>query len=160
MIDKIDLWLGILMGAGVFLWPDFALDKYARVTQKELAKISPEYVGINAAYLVHGTVTMLIALSVLFGITSIFRPDIELRLRQAVLMVFAAWPFSSFALSQGIFAVRKGVYPASKFFGKATTYVYAEDDSMREFAHKQILVALGIICLSIVVGLVRWFIGL
>lgn len=90
MIKNIDLWLGILMGIGVFLWSDFALGKRAGLTQKELVRISKEYTGINSAYFVHIILTSLIILSVLFGLISMMGPDDELRQRQAVLMLFAA----------------------------------------------------------------------
>ncbi len=126
--------------------------KFDRVTQKELVKISRKYTGINSAYLTYIVLTLLImltliALPLIVGQATFFQ-------ERAVVMASLTLLISGSAISQGLFALRKGVYPTSKFFGKATTYAYAEDDRIEQLGRKQIVVALVAPCISFLIGFI------
>lgn len=162
-IENTDLWLGALMSAIVFLWPMVVMRKFKWVTQIELIRISTKYghaptkyTNLNSAYLVHMILTFLLICSAILGLSSVLEQDYALHQRQAIVMARSTVPFSGFALSSGLFALRKGVYhPISKFYGRATHYLYAEGDRIQRIGRRQIIAALVVTSLAFLIGLVR-----
>ena len=153
MLNSKDLWLGALIGAIVFMWPMVATRKFDRVTQRELIKISKKkYTGINSAYFVHIILTSLIIMPVVLGLPSIIGQD-EFFQSHAITMAWLTFPLSGFAISQALFALRKGVYPTSKFYGKSTIYAYTKDDQVQRLGRRQIVVAIAMISFSFLLGL-------
>ena len=159
MIENVDLWIGMLVGAAVFLWPIVAAWKLDRLTQAELIEISTEYDGINSAYLVHIVLSLAIIIPVVIAVPSVVVRDCQPHHRRAILTVWSTLVFSGLALSQGLFAVMKGVYPTSKFYGRATTYAYADGSRIQQLGRRQVITALAVSGISFLIGLIRWWGG-
>jgi hypothetical protein len=159
MIENVDLWIGMLVGAAVFLWPIVATWKLDHLTQAELVEISSEYDGINTAYFVHIVMSLIVIIPLVVAVPSVVVRNCQPHERRAILAVWSILVFSGLALSQGLFAVRKGVYPTSKFFGSATTYAYAEGSRIQQLGRREVIAALVVSGVWFLIGLARWWGG-
>ena len=151
------LWIMVISCGVAFMWPSITLYKMKWLTQAELTEISPEYNSINYSYFIHVLISavIMILLFVLFMCT-IQSPDSENV--KAMLPLLAVLALSCFSFMKGFFAIRRGVYPASKFFGSRTLYAYDESDRVRKLGRLQIYLTFASIAIAIMIGLFRWLI--
>ena len=150
---KLDIWLGIVIGVLVAFWPLLIAFRYKRYTQGELVQISSEYENINAAFLKHFIVRVLSIIPLIFlpillgGFGSSYYP-----------MIVLSWVtilFSSLGIVYGLFAVRRGAYPVSKYLGANTTYAYSADNQITRIGRMQIILSACSIVLSILIAVIR-----
>ncbi|MFC1878671.1 hypothetical protein ACFLZW_02035 [Chloroflexota bacterium] len=151
---KLNFWVGMAFGIAVFLWPCFYTLKLKQYTEPELINISPKYQGINKTYLKYGIWGTFIFIPILLGL--IFPIiNFETEQRTNLLSAYIVVVFSATSLFYGLFAVKQGVYPASKYFGSKTKYIYDEKGGLEKLGRLQsfISVAVGIIGVTGVVVL-------
>ena len=156
---KIFYWVGMVIGLAVFLWPSSYILKMKKYTERELEKISPQYKAINKAYLKHGiwgaTIFIPILLILVFIITN-FEVEQSTNIMSAYIVVV----FSAASIFYGVFAVKKGVYPTSKYFGSKTTYAFDENNGIERYGRLQIKISVGVGILAMMVVVVLMLLNL
>ena len=155
MAENSEVWMGAIVGFIVFLWPEMFMFRTERLVQAELIEISSEYDGINASYFVHilSSFLIVILLALLLVIVRPFGMEKVGRIMPMWLVVV----FSCLSSVRGMVAMKRGVYPTSKFFGSLTRYVYDDTGRVRRLGRLQVYSAGIVAAVAILVGVVRWW---
>ncbi len=155
MSENLGWWIGIIVGLAVFLWPKMYMLKMKRLTRSELAEISSEYDNVNSYYLAYALLWSFVVISPILLLSRVSW-QFETEQIQIIMSVWSVVLFSSLGCAWGMIALKKGVHPASKFFGSRTWYVYDETDRVRQLGRLQVYSAVVAIAIAILVGLVCW----
>jgi hypothetical protein len=62
--------------------------------------------------------------------------------------------FSAASLLRGVFAINKGVFPSSKYFGSRTLYAYSDNGEIKRFGRFLVIVSSGTCALAIMLILI------
>ena len=116
-------WVSVAIGISVFLWPTIYTLKLKRYTQDELAAIDPKFQKINQSYLRYGIWGAIGFIPILAGLVRPLSLE-NTNQRTYLLSAFMILAFSFAAFFHASFAVRYNLYPASKYFGPNTRYIY------------------------------------
>lgn len=129
-------WLFVSLPAG--FWHLFSFPSKKQLTEKELVEISPTFKGIDSDYIIFSILGL--GLLVLLP-TFVFLPEVDhwAELNFGIRFYPSSAVFAvGYGISQGLFALFKGVYPRAKFL----LYIYDEEVRIRRVAMYQILIAL------------------
>lgn len=151
MSENAELWTGMLIGFIVLVWPAFFTGRRSLLTEKDLVGISTEYEGIDQAYKRH-TVAFWISLSFSLILMALWVDKRGLGNSNGVALIGVTLFFSALAFSEGLFAMRKGVYSTKWTFDPPRTYAYDEGDRMRRLGRWQIYSALIVLAGSVGIG--------
>lgn len=138
-------WITIAFGLALPMWPWLFLSRLQHLTESELINRSDRYRAINQRYGNHifWSVTALVVS--VFGFISLIQidPDHAYAYRPAMIIGI----MGLYSLLEARFALRYGVFPASKFFGSKTLYVYDEQGQITNVAHRQTQVTITVLVL-------------
>ncbi|MCP4538647.1 MAG: hypothetical protein GY832_16050 [Chloroflexi bacterium] len=158
MSENLGVWIGGIVGFILFLWPEIVMPEMKWITQAALAEISSEYDNVNSYYLGYGLLWMAVIISLILLFASISRQfEFNTKQVQLIVSIWLVVMFSSFGCVKGMVAVKKGIYPTSKFFGARTWYIYGEADWIRWLGCVQIYVAAGAVVIAILFGSIFWY---
>jgi hypothetical protein len=134
----------VLCGFNLF-WDSYCF-RSKHLTENELVAISPNFKGINSAYLLFALLGFLLFCVPYFALSP--------RLDQWALMNYGrrfspsiTFIFAGLGIYQGAFAMVKGVYPQIKYFG----YIYTDVNRIRRVAMYQIVTSIILVVLSVLV---------
>ncbi|MBN2149145.1 MAG: hypothetical protein JW726_17295 [Anaerolineales bacterium] len=154
-IDTIGFWLSMAVGVVVYAWPQFRMPRTQRLNEAGLLELSPAFKGVARAYLMHSMLTFL--LTMVFLVVVLYLPIHQTpNGGQAARLAWPAVLLSFIGLMQGLFAVLRGVYPASRYNGRYTFFGYTKDGEMKTLGRRQMLSALLVAIIALLAGLLRY----
>ncbi len=153
---ELNYWMGPGIGLIILFWPVIFTYKMKRKSQAELEIISLKFNQINKSYLAHGIRGAVVFLPVLLALLLMFfkfdQPG-----GTRIMTVFSWVVFSLAGIFFGSFAAKWGVYPASKYFGPRTKYIYGHGGRISKLGQIQILSSVIAGILALVFTLVMIF---
>jgi len=144
------LWIFLIIGVAIAFIPQLIAFRYQEYTQAELAKKFPEYETINLSFIGYFTVFLVVMIPTALWVFNLERTYFEI-----IIPVWLAIIFSGLGMTYGLFAVRKGVYPVSKYFFGSTRYAYSEDNKVVRLGQSQIKASFIYFALAIFASLIR-----
>ena len=140
-------WVAVVIGAITFLAPEFYSMKFQRSRESELVKLSREYEGVNKLNLKFALAWLLFSLLLPSFLFIISHKSSQFELIASAMMVLI---FSGVSLFRGIFAMMKGVFPSTKYYGSRTLYAYGDSEEIKRFGRLVMIVSSGLGALAII----------
>jgi len=158
LIDSIGFWLSLIVGMAAYAWPQFVVPRDQRFPEEHLCEISPRFRGVTRAIKVCDIITFLLMMGGLLAVIYLSFDQTPAGI-QASRLTWPAVLLSFLGITQGLFAVWRGVYPVSRHRGRPAFFAYAEGNEMKTLGQRQILYALIVIAAALLAGLLRWRAG-
>jgi hypothetical protein len=144
-------WVAISIGTIMFLVPDFYSNRFQHSVESELVKLSPEYAGTNK---LHFRFVLIWVLFTLMLMPLIFVLPNKISQFETIISATMVLIFSGASLLRGIFAIVKGVFPSTKYFGARTLYAYGDNGEIKRFGRLIAIVSGSISALALLLILI------
>ena len=139
-------WIATVIGVIIFLAPSIYANKFPQSVESELVKLSPDFEGSNKLYFRFAIIWVLSTLFLILFFFVLYQKSSQSEIIIAVMMVLV---FSGASLLRGIFAIYKGIFPSTKYFGSRTLYAYSDDGEIKRLGRFVVIVSSGIGTLAI-----------
>jgi len=144
-------WVAVAVGIIIFLVSDFYVNKFPQSVESELVKLSPDYEGSNKMYLRFVLVWVLFTFLLASFLLMLSQKSSQVEIFIVAVMVLV---FSAASLLRGIFAINKGIFPTSKYFGSRTLYAYSDNGEIKRFGRFLVIVSSSTAGLAIMLILI------
>lgn len=156
--EGIQAFLWWIVGFGAVWWPQLYLIRHKRLTEEELRKISPSYAGIESEHYLWRILWLLAAGLPSFVVGWWFTLEKTLRIDVSFLMALLTLVYATSGMAEGMFAVRRGVYPV----GRGRFFVYDDGAYLRRLGKIEVISGTVVTIASVVfvcMKLLRYDVG-
>ena len=137
-------WIPLALAVILSLGPNALLLNAETKRQEDLVVISQEFEKLNTAYLIGVVISLTVTMVLLLSMLGLMKMNAALPV-WPMFAIMLTLVFLWVGFSRGYVAMKAGVYPVSKIFGRKTQYAYSPDEVQlfRKLGRIQVYVAVG-----------------